>query len=179
MKIYTKQGDGGETSLANGERVPKYDERIELLGRLDELSSRIGLAKVCCGAELREKLSAIQRDLIQMMAEIAEAGEQPCGIRQERIISLEEDIDRMESAIVRKKEFVLYGGCEQSARLDDVRALARSAERCFCRTALHHSLEPLSQQYLNRLSDYLYMAARFADSGAADGNESEKDKSEE
>ena len=163
MKIYTKTGDGGSTSLANGVRVLKSDDRIELLGTIDELSSHMGLAKVAAPAEMKAKLSKLQQELIGIMAGVASPADRQYKVEAAQLAYLEEEIDRIEGAFPRTKGFVLYGGCELSARLDVARAVARRAERCFKRVANRYSADALAMQYMNRLSDFLYVSARYAD----------------
>lgn len=163
MKIYTKQGDSGTTSLMNGIRVSKDDERMELLGTIDELSSHIGLAKVVADSELSDRLSKIQGELIQMMAKIADPRNAKYSFTDAQVLYLEKQIDRLEDAFSRKKEFVLFGGCEVSARLDVARSIARRAERCFYRVSKKYNTDAKALQYINRLSDYLYIEARHAD----------------
>lgn len=163
MKIYTKNGDAGKTSLMNGISVSKSDDRIELLGTIDELSSHIGLAKVIADQALSTRLSQIQKELIQMMAGIADPRNLDYRFSKEETLALEEEIDRLEDLFPRAKEFILYGGCEQSARLDVARAVARRAERRFRKVAQNYGADSKALQYINRLSDYLYIAARYAD----------------
>lgn len=163
MKLYTKKGDGGNTSLMNGLSISKSDDRIELLGTIDELSSHIGLTKVVSGQTLKNRLSQIQKELIQMMAGIADPKNQNYRFTQNQISVLEEEIDILENGFPRSKEFVLYGGCEQSARLDVARSVARRAERRFCKASRYYGADSKALQYMNRLSDYLYIAARYAD----------------
>ncbi len=131
MKIYTKNGDTGKTSLMNGVSVSKSDDRIELLGTIDELSSHIGLAKVIASQPLQDRLSQIQKALIQMMAGIADPRNLDYRFTKEETFMLEEEIDRLEGLFPRAKEFVLYGGCELSARLDVARAVARRGRTPF------------------------------------------------
>lgn len=163
MNIYTKKGDKGNTSLMNGLSISKSDNRIELLGTIDELSSHMGLAKVIANESLSAMLSQIQRDLIQLMAGIADPRNPKYRLKEEHISVLEKEIDLLENSFPRPKEFVLYGGCEQSARLDVARAVARRAERRFCKAAQCYGADKKAMQYMNRLSDYLYVAARNAD----------------
>lgn len=163
MSIYTKQGDTGKTSLMNGVSVSKSDDRIELVGTIDELNSAIGLAKVIAGPQLQNALSQRQKELMQMMSGIADPRNPEYRFTKEEVLILEEAIDQMEDSFPRAKEFVLYGGCEQSARLDMARAVARRAERRFRKVAQNYGADPKALQYLNRLSDYLYIAARYAD----------------
>ena len=98
-----------------------------------------------------------------MMNGIADPRNPDHRFTKEETLTLEEGIDHMESLFPRIKDFVLYGGCEQSARLDMARAVARRAERRFRKAALKYGADPKAMQYLNRLSDYLYVAARYAD----------------
>ena len=162
MKIYTKNGDGGYTSLLNNSRVSKSDDRIELLGCIDELSSHLGLAKVASDDVLKADLSKIQGVLIKLMAGVASSGSGKYKMSDE-IVFLEDKIDFMENAFPREKAFVLFGGCELSARLDVARAVARRAERQFCRASRFYGLDCEAQKYMNRLADYLYVCARYAD----------------
>lgn len=163
MSIYTKNGDDGKTSLMNGISVSKSDDRIELIGTIDELNSALGLAKVLTNGALYERLSQIQRELMQMISGIADPRNLDYRFSKEEVLSLEEEIDRMEAAFPRAKDFVLYGGCEQSARLDMARAVARRAERRFRIVFQNYGADPKAMQYMNRLSDYLYVTARYMD----------------
>lgn len=163
MSIYTKQGDDGKTSLMDGISVSKSDDRIELLGTIDELNSAIGLAKVIADQPLYDNLARRQQELVQMMAGIADPRNPEYRFSKEETLALEEGIDHMESLFPRVKDCVLYGGCEQSARLDMARAVARRAERRLRKAALNYGTDPKAMQYLNRLSDYLYVSARYAD----------------
>ena len=163
MKLYTKQGDSGMTSLMNGIKVAKHDDRMELLGTIDELSSHIGLAKVVAEPEIKDRLSKIQGELIQMMAKIADPHNSDYSFSEEQICYLERAIDKIEQAFPRRKEFVLYGGCELSARLDVARTIARRAERRFFKVSKAYNTDAKALQYVNRLSDYFYIEARYAD----------------
>lgn len=163
MSIYTKTGDRGTTSLMNGISVSKSDDRIELLGTIDELNSHIGLAKVLADAALKDQLSHIQKNLMQIMAGVADPRCMDYRFSADETSALEQEIDRIENSFPRTKEFVLYGGCEQSARLDVARAVARRAERRFRKVEQNYGADAKAVQYINRLSDYLYMCARYAD----------------
>ncbi len=162
MKIYTMTGDQGYTSLLNHSRVSKTDDRIELLGTIDELNSHLGLAKVAAGDLLKADISKVQSTLIKVMAGVASGSVGKYRLTDE-ISEMEALIDAVEQSFPRDKKFVLYGGCELSARLDVARAVARRAERQFCRTTRLYSLDAQAQKYMNRLSDYLYVCARWAD----------------
>lgn len=164
MKIYTKKGDNGRTSLLNGSGVLKSDDRIELLGTIDELSSHIGLTKVLANEPMKEELSHIQQNLMKIMAGVADSMKREYKLDEKEIELLETWIDRMDESMgPRQFQFVLYGGCEQSARLDVARAVARRAERQFYRTAKHYVTDKKAMRYFNRLSDYLYTCARYMD----------------
>lgn len=165
MKIYTRKGDNGRTSLLNGSGVLKTDDRIELLGTIDELSSHIGLAKVLSEEPMKQELSHIQQNLMKIMAGVADSMKREYKLDEKEVELLEKWIDRMEESMNPTEEFkfVLYGGCEQSARLDVARAVARRAERQFYRTGKHYVTDKKAMRYINRLSDYLYACARYAD----------------
>lgn len=161
--IYTKKGDEGRTSLMNHIGVSKCDDRMELLGTIDELSSQIGMAKVVASDGVAKRLSRIQEELMRLMAGIADPGNGKYRFQEEDVSRLEDWIDGIENSFEREKAFVLYGGCEKSARLDVARAVARRAERRFWKAAKSHAVDKKAARYLNRLSDYLYMEARYAD----------------
>lgn len=163
MKLYTKTGDRGTTSLMNGISVSKSDDRIELIGTIDELNSHIGLAKVLADSQLKERLSHIQRNLMQIMAGVADPRNMDYRFSSDETAALEERIDQIENSFPRVKDFVLYGGCEQSARLDVARAVTRRAERRFRKVEQNYGADAKAIQYINRLSDYLYICARYAD----------------
>lgn len=163
MNIYTKKGDQGYTSLLNQAKVSKTDDRIELLGMIDELNSHIGLSKVQADQELKESLENVQNLLIKLMAGIADCGNEKYRISESEVFSLEQKIDETEKKFTRRNGFVLYGGCELSARLDVARAVARRCERQFHRCARIYPVDACAVKYMNRLSDYLYVCARYAD----------------
>lgn len=163
MKIYTKKGDGGMTALADGKPISKNDERIELLGAIDELSSYLGLAKSISDDSIKNKLSQLQCELTTIMAGIADPKNSEFFIKEEQILTLESEIDGLENKASRDKCFVLYGSSELSARLDVARAVSRRAERHFYNVAKKHETDKNALIYMNRLSDYLYMLARIND----------------
>ena len=103
MSIYTKRGDSGTTSLMNGISVSKSDDRIELLGTIDELNSALGLAKVISEDSLKEHLSQIQRQLMQIMAGIADPRNLDYRCPKEEILALEEGIDHMEASFPQRE----------------------------------------------------------------------------
>ena len=155
MKVYTKKGDGGNTSLANGMSVSKADDRIELIGTIDELNSYIGHAKVLSEDHLKTNLAEIQRTLMKIMAAVADPRNLDYRMSAEETVHLEDQIDELEAAFPRARDFVLYGGCELSARLDIARAVTRRAERRFRKVAQNYGADAKAMQYVNRLADYL------------------------
>ena len=163
MAIYTKTGDGGTTSLFNRARVPKFDERIELMGNIDELNSQLGLVKVIMCDKGKENIETIQKDLMKIMAGIADFSNTSHRVCDSMIGFLEERIDKTESLFPREHSFVLYGKCEASARIDVARAVARRAERRFCKVSQIYGADAKAIMYINRLSDYLYVLARYID----------------
>lgn len=163
MKIYTKKGDKGKTSLINEIEVSKSDERIELLGTIDELSTAIGFAKVVLDKEVKEDLSSIQKELMFIMAGIADVNNPMYQVDEDEIRTLEVKIDEIENSFEREKKLVLSGDCESSARLDLARVAARKAERYFWKIQKEYNLDIMAIQYMNRLSDYFYILARFED----------------
>lgn len=163
MKVYTKTGDKGTTAMLSGIRVRKSDDRIELIGTLDELNSHLGLVKVAASEGMKEKLEDIQRTLMVIMSGISDPRNRNYKITAEKVQILEKEIDETEQLFPRKKGFVLYGGCELSARLDVARAVARRADRIFSKVRNVHGVHPVSMEYINRLADYLYILARYAD----------------
>ncbi len=163
MKIYTKSGDLGMTTLCVGKSVSKTDERIELLGTIDEVNSHLGLVKAIADDSLKEKISCLQRNLMTIMAGFYDPENTEFFIKDEQILALESEIDKKEASFEREKCFVLYGATELSARLDVARAVLRRAERDFCRVAQKHKTDKNALVYINRLSDYLYMLARASE----------------
>jgi cob(I)alamin adenosyltransferase len=160
VKIYTRTGDAGETSLFGGARVRKDDARIESYGTIDELNSFLGVARATWpDSPLDPQLHAVQSDLFDLGAHLAApdtgrfAGPAPA-----RIAALEQSIDAMESELAPLKTFVLPGGSLAAANLHVARTVCRRAERL----VVTLGGEEAAVMYLNRLSDYLFVAARFA-----------------
>ncbi len=141
----------------------KTDDRIELLGTIDELNSHIGHAKVLADESMKTQLAHIQRMLMHMSAGVADPIKKEYRFDEKETEELERWIDQLEDSFPRVKDFVLYGGCEESSRLDLARAVARRTERRFRVVAQKFVADRKAMQYINRLSDYLYVAARYAD----------------
>jgi cob(I)alamin adenosyltransferase len=168
MKIYTKTGDKGTTSLIYGERVKKSDRRVEAYGTCDEANSMIGLSlSLLNDANFNEKelvknaLQNIQTELFHVGAELAT----PKGktvkwtLTKENIDALEKIIDQWDAELPPLTNFILPGGHTAGAALHSARTIVRRAERCVAN--MSEEVNPLVLSYLNRLSDFLFVAARY------------------
>jgi cob(I)alamin adenosyltransferase len=169
-RIYTRGGDRGETSLGDGSRVSKLDPRIGVFGTVDELNSCVGLA-LAAGppAEVREVLARVQNELFDVGADISvpyAVGDGRLRVEQASIDELERLCDRFNAELPELRSFVLPGGDELAARLHVARAVCRRAERDALAAAQEVDLNPLVLVYLNRLSDLLFILARFANASA-------------
>jgi cob(I)alamin adenosyltransferase len=173
-RIYTRGGDQGETSLGDGSRVPKLDCRIGAFGTVDELNSTIGLVLAEPGLPdaLRAPLERIQNELFDVGADLSV----PYGIgdrlrvEQSHVDRLEQLCDEFNADLPMLKSFVLPGGTAAAARLHVSRATCRRAERDALVADGETGVNPLVLAYLNRLSDFLFIAARWAnkDAGVAE-----------
>ena len=169
-RIYTRAGDKGETSLGDGSRVPKLDCRIGAFGTVDELNSALGVALAEPGLpkRLREPLARIQNDLFDVGADLSV----PFGIgdrlrvEQRQIEWLEQRCDELNADLPELKSFVLPGGTAAAARLHVARTTCRRAERDALTANEEHGINALVLGYLNRLSDFLFIAARWANADA-------------
>ncbi|MBL7715704.1 MAG: cob(I)yrinic acid a,c-diamide adenosyltransferase [Bdellovibrionales bacterium] len=166
MKIYTKGGDSGQTSLFKGERVPKDHLRIRSYGTLDELNASLGVVlSLKPQAPLADRLTRIQAEIFQLGAELATPRDKTLlmeTLGEAEIQTLEKEIDEMEKSLKPLKSFILPGGSPISAHLHLARTISRRAER---EIVVLHRAEPLRPevlQYVNRLSDALFVMARFA-----------------
>lgn len=172
MKIYTKTGDGGTTSLYSGERVPKTDPRVEALGSIDELTSHIGALKVSLkGTPIARELETIQKILIRLMGDVASTTPKTWENKEEAIASLEKSIDKYMDAVGGFRGFVLPGANPLSPKADIARTVARRADRALARC---EDIEKEVRQYINRLADYLYSVARYLDKEFAKAEEEMK-----
>ena len=165
MKIYTKTGDGGDTSLFGGTRVRKDDARVEAYGDVDELNACIGLALAGKpDAAVVEPLLRIQRDLFAVGAQLADPGEHiaarvsKAAVTDADVERLEGLIDRFEAELPPLRRFILAGGSPQAGALHVARAVCRRAERRI--VALAPAVDPVVIRYVNRLSDLLFVLAR-------------------
>ena len=171
-KIYTRGGDAGETSLGDGSRVSKLDPRIRAYGAVDELNSLIGVALATDSPdEVRDVLARLQNELFDLGADLSVSLEHEGRLRitQSQVDALEADCDRFNAGLPELKSFVLPGGSELAARLHVARTVCRRAERDALDAAQAYALNDVALAYLNRLSDLLFILARFAN--AASGRE--------
>jgi cob(I)alamin adenosyltransferase len=164
-RIYTRGGDGGETSLGDGSRVSKLDARIAAFGTVDELNAHLGVVLAGdCPAELHDTLARVQNELFDLGADVSVPLEQEGRLRIEQpaVDALETDCDRFNQTLPPLKSFILPGGTAVAARLHVARTVCRRAEREALTAGLEHDLNPLVAVYLNRLSDLLFILARTA-----------------
>ena len=164
MNIYTKGGDKGTTSLVHTKNVSKSDDRIQLVGTIDELTSHIGLVKsMLTDPDMIQNLEKIQSTLITLMAGIADPYKRDYRISDEETSFLEAEIDRLEGLFDRPKEFILPGGSRLSAETDVARTVARRGERVLAAVSVKFGADNGAKKYMNRLADYLYVLARYID----------------
>jgi cob(I)alamin adenosyltransferase len=175
MKIYTKTGDTGETSLFDGTRVKKDDARVDAYGEVDEMNAWLGLTRASgLEAEIDEAIVHIQKDLFALGAQLADPGEKLAArvtkavITDEDVVRLEQLIDRLETELPPLRRFILAGGTAAGAALHVARTVCRRAERRI--VALRPPVDPVLVRYVNRLSDLLFVLARVANhrAGAAE-----------
>ena len=170
-QIYTKGGDKGKTSLGNGQRVAKHSLRMQAIGVVDELNSSLGIIPhhdtdaVIPEEEFKDLLQSIQNDLFDLGGDLCfpeEAKpEYALKIEQRYIDRLEKWIDHYNADLTELNSFILPGGSQPSAYLHISRTLARRAERDVCALREHEEINLLALQYLNRLSDLLFVLARY------------------
>ncbi len=165
FKIYTKTGDKGSTSLIGGERVPKYDDRIEAYGTVDELNSWIGLIRdQDIDKNLKAILLGIQNTLFVMESQLAKGpGAEKTvlpEVKQEDVEILEKEIDKMEKDLPPLNSFILPGGHTVVSYCHIARTVCRRTERLVIKIAEKFQIAPVNIQYLNRLSDYLFVLSR-------------------
>ena len=176
-KIYTRTGDKGDTALGNGARVAKYSARVTAYGTVDEANSTLGLARLHAGGEIDAALARIQNDLFDLgadlctpdMARDAQAEYPPLRMIASQVARLESEIDAMNARLTPLRSFILPGGSALAAYLHLSRTVARRAERETVHLASLEEVNPEAVKYLNRLSDWLFVAGRIAnDDGASD-----------
>lgn len=172
MHVYTKTGDQGETGLFGGRRVRKDDARVRAYGGVDELNACLGLARAQgLPPDVDEVLGAIQGELLQLGADLASPGGAPIGnlprMAATQVEALERAIDRFEDALPPLRHFVLPGGCPGGAALHLARTICRRAERAAVTLrATEPEVNGQAAVYLNRLSDLLFVLARWVNATA-------------
>ena len=168
MKIYTKTGDTGDTGLFGGARVSKASPRVEAYGEVDELNSAVGWARVAVStSELDALLNQIQNDLFEVGAELGSTDDRKKKsamplIAEPQVEALERAIDKYEEGPPALRSFVLPGGSEGAARFHVARCVCRRAERSLVALGADENLRGELFRYLNRLSDLLFVLARYA-----------------
>jgi cob(I)alamin adenosyltransferase len=170
-RIYTRTGDGGDTGLVDGSRIAKHHARIAAIGDVDELNSVIGIVVATLAGVAHEPpramLGRIQNELFDLGADFATPGgdfapsDMTLRIVQPQIDRLEREIDAMNEDLTPLASFILPGGVPAAAHLQLARAIARRAERSAVAAAREIALNPLALTYLNRLSDHLFVLARW------------------
>jgi cob(I)alamin adenosyltransferase len=166
VKIYTRTGDGGETSLFDGTRARKDDARVDAYGEVDELNAWLGLARASHPDPASdEALLQIQRDLFALGAQLADPADKLAArvtkavIGDDHVARLEALIDRLEERLPPLRRFILAGGTPAGAALHVARTVCRRAERRM--VGLNPPVEPVLVRYVNRLSDLLFVLARY------------------
>jgi cob(I)alamin adenosyltransferase len=179
-KIYTRTGDDGTTALGSGERVKKFDLRIAAYGTVDEANSAIGIARLSTAgvfAEVDAMLSRIQNDLFDLGADLCvpdrgvAPAHEPLRVTDGQVKRLETEIDTLNAQLKPLRSFILPGGSHAAAHLHLARTITRRAERHIVELASDPAepVSPAAKQYVNRLSDFLFVAARYVnDKGKAD-----------
>ncbi|GGB29749.1 cob(I)yrinic acid a,c-diamide adenosyltransferase [Sphingomonas metalli] len=171
-RIYTRTGDDGTTGLVDGSRVSKADGRMAAIGDVDELNSAIGVAIAQLPAgPLRDELLTIQNDLFDCGADLATPGDDPQALRivPAQVAQLERAIDTLNDDLAPLRSFILPGGSAAAAAIHLARAIARRAERALVAAAAGAAINPEALSYINRLSDFLFVAARHVNqSGEGD-----------
>ena len=163
VKIYTKAGDGGETGLFGGGRVPKDDPRVRAYGDVDELNATLGFGAALEPEDFElETLHTIQRDLFSIGAELAtpNAAKSRTAVTADQVSALEQVIDKYEATLPGLKNFILPGGMPKAAAFHLARTTCRRAERSVVTLSRAQQINPVIIHYLNRLSDLLFVLAR-------------------
>ena len=173
-RIYTRTGDKGDTALGTGKRVRKYDPRIEAFGTVDETNACIGVARLHTQGELDLMLARVQNDLFDLGADLCvpEDGSATAAkalrIAEAQVDRLERELDAMNEKLQPLRSFVLPGGAPAAAHLHVARTICRRAERLIVKLGEQEAVGETCVKYANRLSDFLFVAARFANLAQGD-----------
>jgi len=172
MRIYTKGGDAGQTGLFGGARVPKSDTRVSAYGDIDELNAVLGIARTLTPpTEVASILGAVQSQLFTLGSELATPEPEKARVAIPRTqaawsLELEKAIDAIDAELPELRSFILPGGTPSASQLHLARTVCRRAERSVVALAQHTDVSAEVLRYLNRLSDYLFMAARLCNARA-------------
>ena len=178
-RIYIRTGDKGATALGDGTRVPKQSLRVEAYGTVDETNATVGLARLhaadVAGGEMDAALARIQNDLFDLGADLCRPNPDKDGeakypvlrVTQAQVDRLEAEIDAMNADLAPLRSFVLPGGSALAAHLHLCRTVSRRAERLTVALAAEEAINPPSATYLNRLSDWFFVASRAANGNGA------------
>lgn len=174
-RIYTRTGDTGTTGLGDGSRVQKHGARVAAYGTVDEANAVLGIAALHLPEGLRGAVSRVQNDLFDVGADLCtpeqEAPQhQPLRVTEPQIRWLEQEIDRMNADLPALRSFVLPGGSAAAAYLHQARTVVRRAERDISALAAEEAINPLALTYMNRLSDWLFVAARHVNHSSGEGD---------
>ncbi len=175
-KIYTKTGDAGETALGNGARVAKHSLRVSAYGTVDETNATVGLARQHATGEIELALARISNDLFDLGADLctpdmhldANLPYTPLRMQEAQVLRLEREIDAMNTRLTPLRSFILPGGSPLAAQLHLCRTVCRRAERLVVETATMESVNAEAVKYLNRLSDWFFVAGRIANNDGKD-----------
>ncbi|AXC49329.1 cob(I)yrinic acid a,c-diamide adenosyltransferase [Paracoccus suum] len=177
-RIYTRTGDGGDTGLSDGSRVAKHDLRVEAMGTVDEANAALGLAAQHASGALAAQIAMIQNELFDLGADLSRPGHTEDAtapypvlrIIDSQIARIEAEIDAMNAGLSPLRSFILPGGTPLAVHLHLARTIARRAERVAVALAAQTSgdVNPAALRYLNRLSDWLFVAARVANADGGD-----------
>ena len=175
-KIYTRTGDAGKTALGDGNRVPKHALRVSAYGTVDETNACVGMARLHADGQTDAALARIQNDLFDLGADLcrpemdkdAKAEYPPLRVTQAQVDRLEAEIDVMTGALEPLRSFILPGGTALAAHLHLCRTVSRRAERLATELATIESVTPAALKYLNRVSDWFFVAARMANDDGRD-----------
>jgi cob(I)alamin adenosyltransferase len=175
-KIYTKTGDAGETALGNGQRVAKHSARVSAYGTVDETNATVGMARLHASGDLDTALQRISNDLFDLGADLctpdmhkdAEAAYPPLRMIAAQVARLESEIDTMNARLTPLRSFILPGGSPLAAHLHLCRTVCRRAERLVVELATLEEVNAEAVKYLNRLSDWFFVAGRIANNDGQD-----------